>query len=77
MLSLQTRLNKVLFPTLVCSSVVSGAQSSTASCQLVPDHTQPLAGAFTEMFVAGLGQRETACKGDPVSCHSVGGTMPS
>lgn len=36
-----------------------------------------LLGSFTEMLLAGLGQRETACKGDPVSCHSVGGTMPS
>lgn len=33
-LCLQTRLNKVSFPTLICSCVVSGVQTSAASCQL-------------------------------------------
>lgn len=38
-LCLQTNLNKLPFPTLVCYSMVSGAQTSAAACQLVPDHT--------------------------------------
>ena len=83
-LCLQTRLNKVPFLTLVCSSVVSGAQTSTASCQLVPDHIQTLAGAPTG--IAGLLHRHAPCmagskgdcaRGDPMSCHAVGGTKPS
>lgn len=67
-LCLQTRLNKLLFPILVCSFVVSGAQTSTASCQLVPDHAQPLAGARTS--IAGLLHRNAPAvagsKGDCV-----------
>lgn len=31
-----------------------------------------LLGSFAEMLLAWLGQRETACEGDPVSCHSCG-----
>lgn len=78
-LCLQTRLNKVSFPTL--DLFLRGLWSTDQHCLLpvVPDHAQPrlvLAPALlvsAEMLLAWLGQREAVCEGDPASCCFVGG----